>query len=79
MSSLNVRLPESLHQQIRQLAKKDKVSINQFIVSAITEKMASFLTRNYLEERAQQGSREKFRAALAKVSNAEPELIDKLP
>lgn len=78
MSSLNLRLPESLHEQIRLLAKKDNVSINQFIVSAMTEKMAAFLTRDYLEERAAQGNKQKFQAALAKVSNAAPLPADKI-
>lgn len=78
MSSLNLRLPESLHEQIRLLAKKDNVSINQFIVSAVTEKMAAFLTRDYLEERAAQGNKQKFQAALAKVSNAAPLPADKI-
>lgn len=78
MSSLNLRLPESLHEQIRLLAKKDNVSINQFVVSAVTEKMAAFLTRDYLEERAAQGNKQKFQAALAKVSNAAPLPADKI-
>ena len=37
MASLSVRLPDSLHQQVRKLASQDNVSINQFIVSAVTE------------------------------------------
>lgn len=79
MSSLSVRLPDSLHEQVRKLAKQDNVSINQFIVSAVTEKMAVFLTRDYLEERAQQGSKEKFLAALAKVPDNEPAPEDRIP
>ena len=34
MSTLSLRLPDSLHKQIKALAKKDGISINQFIVSA---------------------------------------------
>ncbi len=49
MGSLSVRLPDSIHQEIRKLAKQDNVSINQFIVSAVTEKMAAFKTLDYLE------------------------------
>ena len=79
MASLSVRLPDSLHQQVRKLASQDNVSINQFIVSAVTEKMAAFLTRDYLEERAKLASKEKFRAALAKVPAVEPEPQDRLP
>ncbi len=78
MNTLSIRLSESLHQQLRQLSKKDKVSINQFIVSAISEKTAAFLTRDYLIQRGEQASREKFLNALAKVADIEAEPYDKL-
>lgn len=38
MSTLSLRLPDSLHEQIKALAKKDGISINQFISSAVAEK-----------------------------------------
>lgn len=52
MSSLSLRLPDSLHRKIRELAQRDDVSINQFIASAAAEKAAALLTVEYLEERA---------------------------
>ena len=50
MSTLSVRLPDSLHKQIRELAEHDGISINQFIVSAVAEKTSAFLTKAYLGE-----------------------------
>ena len=41
MSSLSLRLPESLHRQIRALAKREGVSINQFLATAASEKVAA--------------------------------------
>ncbi len=79
MSSLSLRRPDSIHHEIRKLAKQDNISINQFIVSAVTEKMAAFKTLDYLEQRAQRGSRVKFLAALDKVPDNEPEERDRLP
>ena len=35
MSSLSLRLPESLHQKLRELAERDDISINQFIATAV--------------------------------------------
>ena len=67
MSTLSLRLPDSLHKQIRRLAKRDGVSINQLIASAAAEKVAALLTEDYLRERAGRGSSERFRAVLAKV------------
>ena len=73
MSTLSLRLPNSLHEQIRQLAKREGISINQFTVSATAEKMAALLTEEYLSKRSQRASRKKFQAVLNKVPDVEPE------
>ena len=78
MSTLSLRLPNSLHEQIRQLAKREGISINQFIASATAEKMTALLTEEYLKKRAHRASREKFQIVLDKVPDVEPENYDKL-
>ncbi len=74
MSSISLRLPESLHKQARELAKKEDISINQLIATALAEKMAALMTDEYLAERARRGSRRKFDRVLRKVRarNADP-------
>lgn len=79
MSMLSLRLPTSLHEQLRLVAKQEGISINQFITLAIAEKMATIDAKNYLQQRAQRGSREKLLAVLAKAPDIEPEEADKLP
>jgi len=78
MSTISLRLPDSLHKEIRKLASQDGISINQFISTAAAEKLAALKTLDYLEERAKRGTREKFEAALAKLPDVEPEDYDKL-
>jgi predicted DsbA family dithiol-disulfide isomerase len=78
MSTISLRLPDSLHKQIRELANEDGISINQFISTAAAEKLAALMTVEYLEKRAKRGNREKFEAALAKLPDVEPEDYDKL-
>jgi uncharacterized protein (DUF1778 family) len=78
MSTISLRLPDSLHKQIRKLAEADGISINQFISTAAAEKLAALMTVEYLEERAKRGSREKFEAALARLPDVEPEDFDQL-
>ena len=78
MSTVSLRLPDSLHDQVRDLAKRDNVSINQFIATALAEKMSALMTADYLEERAKRGKKNPFRKALAKVRDVEPEPFDKL-
>jgi hypothetical protein len=79
MSTLSLRLPESLHKQLKQLAQREGVSINQFISTAVAEKHSALLTAEELEERASQGDRTRFDAVLAKNPDAPPEAADRLP
>ncbi|MDR1184553.1 MAG: type II toxin-antitoxin system HicB family antitoxin [Coriobacteriales bacterium] len=78
MSSITVRLPDSIHKNLRSIAKKDHVSINQLISSAVTEKVSALMTEDYLETRAVRASRETFDAALAQIPNIPPEPYDRL-
>ena len=50
--------------KVRELAEHEDVSINQFIATAVAEKMSALLTLDYLEVRAQRGSRSHFRSVL---------------
>ena len=67
MSTLSLRLPDSLHRQVRLLARREGISINQLIASAAAEKVTALMTEEYLTERSKRGSREKFEAVLATV------------
>lgn len=72
MSMLSLRLPESLHRKVRELAAKESVSINQFIATAVAEKMAALLTEEYLEERARRADPAAFDRILARVPDVSP-------
>ncbi len=72
MATLSVRFPESVHNAVKELAKKDNVSINQFVTSAVMEKIAALETERYIEERAKRGNREAYDAVLKKVPHSAP-------
>jgi predicted transcriptional regulator len=72
MGALSVRLPDSLHRKLGELAEREGVSINQLISSAVAEKMSALLTEEYLAARAKRGSRRKFESVLSKVAEGEP-------
>jgi hypothetical protein len=78
MSTLSLRLPDSLHKQVRELANKEGISINQFVATAVAEKMSALLTEEYLEGRAKRGNRERFERAMAKVKNRAPDPRDRI-
>lgn len=60
MVAITIRLPNSVHQKIKELAARDDVSVNQFIASAASEKMASVLTLDFLKAEASSGKRSDF-------------------
>jgi len=78
MSTLSLRLPESLHKSARALAKKEKVSINQLVTLALAEKVATLGTEEYLEKRARRASEVKFDKAMARIAKIEPPENDRL-
>jgi len=78
MATLTLRLPESTHLKIKELAKRDGISINQFLASAAAEKMSALLTKDYLDEEAKKATREDFDKVMRAVPNVEPEEYDKL-
>ena len=78
MSTLSLRLPESLHRRLSALAEKEGVSINQLISSAVAEKMSALLAEEYLVARAGRGKRSRFLEVLAKIPDVEPEPKDRL-
>ncbi|MBK5970402.1 MULTISPECIES: toxin-antitoxin system HicB family antitoxin [Thiorhodovibrio] len=79
MSALTVRLPNSVHQTIKELAARDEISVNQFIASAAAEKMAAVLTLDYLRTEAAKGRREDFLHLLDQVPDAPPLAGDEWP
>jgi hypothetical protein len=72
MTALTIRLPESLHQNIKELARSEGISVNQFIASAAAEKMAAVHTLDYLRREAAMGKREDFERFLGAVPDVPP-------
>ena len=72
MGALSLRLPESIHRHIREIAKSEGVSINQFISTAISEKISAIMTEEYLQKRADRANIEDMKAVLKKVAKRKP-------
>jgi len=79
MSSLSLRLPDSLHRHLKQAAEADGISINQFISLAVAEKLSALQTYDILAERAKGSSRNAFLQAMAMVPKGPVEPGDELP
>ncbi len=76
MSTLSVRLPNSLHNKLKEMAEKDGVSMNQFITLAVSEKVSAMATAEYLAKRAENGDRAAYENVLKHVADIPPESYD---
>ncbi len=78
MSTFSLRLPDSLHEAAKRIAKRDKTSLNQLITLALAEKLSALETEDYLAQRAKNGSREAFEILLNHISDVEPPKHDRI-
>jgi hypothetical protein len=78
MSTVNVRMPDSLHAAAGDLARKAGVSVDQLIAAAVAEKVSAMAGPEWLSTRAARGDRAKFEAALSTIADVDPEPADRL-
>jgi hypothetical protein len=78
MSTISLRIPESLYKQVKSLVIQEHTSINHFVSTALAEKISALMTEDYLEARAKRASKEKFIKSLSKVPDVEAEEFDRL-
>jgi len=79
MANYALRVPDSLMNYARQVAEEEHVSMNQFFVTAIAEKVSALKTEAYFRERQARGEMAGFDAWLAASPEAEPMQGDDLP
>ena len=78
MTALTIRLPNSVHKEIKALAEAEGVSINQFLTLAAVEKISALRTVEYLRAEASKGNRADFEAFLAAIPDVAPMADDTL-
>jgi len=75
-----LKLPASLKEAAARLAKADGVSLNQWIATAVAQKVGVVETaRDFLSRRAGGATGEGMSALLALVRSAEPAREDRIP
>ena len=72
MSALNLRLPNSVHRHIRDISTNDGVSINQFILAAVSEKISAIMTEDYIDARAKRARPGTLTRVLKRVPKRAP-------
>lgn len=79
VSNFALRLPPSLLEDVKALAARDAVSVNQFLVQAAAEKVAVLKARGYLAERGARAVAGGLGRILAKAGTPTPVPGDELP
>ncbi|MCH8871271.1 toxin-antitoxin system HicB family antitoxin [candidate division KSB1 bacterium] len=77
MAKLQLRLPESIHNKVRRIAKKEKLSINQLLVNSISSEIIRYETMKFFEDRSKTFNENDFLDALKQIPEIEPEEQDK--
>ena len=75
MSRLTLRLPDSLHRQLEELASNEAVSLNQYIVYALTRQITLAYTVQAVSEKAVAEQRAAYTALLQNLGEASFEQI----
>ena len=72
MTTLNLTLPNSIQRHLQEMADLEGVPVNQFVMSAVVEKISALTAESYLRTRAGRADPAAFRAILDKVPQRPP-------
>jgi uncharacterized protein (DUF1778 family) len=72
MTTLNLTLPNSIQRHLQEMADLEGVPVNQFVTSAVVEKISALTAESYLRTRAGRADPAAFRAILDQVPQRPP-------
>ena len=78
-STYPLRLPKSLKEAAAQIAREDGTSINQFVATAVAEKVSAMKTADFFAARSADADIEAARRLLRRDGGQLPEPEDRLP
>lgn len=78
-SNYALRLPASLKKEVEKVAADDGTTLNQFIVSAVAEKLSVLKTAEYFTARAAQANPALFEKLMARTGGELPREGDEIP
>jgi HicB family len=77
-STYPLRLPRSLKQEVERRAQEDGVSINQFVATAVAEKLAAMNTAEFFAERRARADFKAFDRLMRRKGGEAPRDDDKI-
>ena len=70
MKTMQVRLPDHIHERLRELAREEGISLNSFIVSSVSNGVTRQETRDFFKDAAAKYDARAFAEALATVADS---------
>jgi hypothetical protein len=74
-----LRLPRSLKEAVERLSREDRTSINQFVATAVAEKVAALQTAHFFADRKARADFKAFDKIMRRRSGRKPREGDELP
>jgi hypothetical protein len=78
MTTIKTEIPDSLYNQVKSLAERESITVDQLVSIALAAQVSAWLTKDYIAERARRGSWNEALKVLAQVPDAEPAEHDRL-
>ena len=78
-STYPLRLPRSVKAEVERRAKREGISINQFVATAVAEKLAAMNTAEFFAERRARADFETFDRLMRRKGGEPPRRGDELP
>jgi hypothetical protein len=78
MSSLSISIPDSVRERAESLAREDGVTLDAFVASVLSQRIAVADADSYIRRRASRGSAQRMLDILSQAPKVEPEPQDRL-
>jgi hypothetical protein len=74
-----LRLPRSLKEAVKRLSREDGTSINQFVATAVAEKISALETARYFTDRKARANFQAFDKIMKRRGGKPPRAGDEMP
>jgi hypothetical protein len=72
MTTLQIPLPDTIHEELKSWAIRENISVEELAASAVADKISALAQLAYLKDRAARADRSAYLAVLAKVPDVPP-------
>lgn len=78
MSTVSIEIPETIRSRVEHIAHADGLSVDDFITSVLSQRIAVADADSYVRNRARKGSADKLIELLNKAPDVQPDSFDQL-